>query len=191
MFHYKNQTGIFWVPLSLCIALSVVLSQPTLLAQGLFVVVSDPTEVAKTNRSALSGSLVFAVEAGTTGAGEIVIDYGIPIENSGNVSGDPDAEIEETDLASGILTVQIPGGVSTREPITLRGVRFDMVATDVERVVANLRVMPGAGFVIREEHLSVEVISRVLPGLEVDLESDVVFILSGEFLSAGDPDAGP
>ena len=91
------------------------------------------------------------------------------------------AEIEETDLASGILTVQIPRGVSTSEPITLSGVRFDMAATDVERVVANLRVAPGAGFVIREEHLSVEVISRVLPGLEVDLESDVVFILPANF----------
>ena len=56
-----------------------------------------------------------------------------------------------------------------------------MAATDVERVVANLRVAPGAGFVIREEHLSVEVISRVLPGLEVDLESEVVFILPANF----------
>ena len=181
MFRYKNQAGIFWGLLCLCIALSVVLSQPALLAQGLFIVVSDPTEVAKTNRSALSGSLIFAVEAGTTEPGKIVIDYGIPIEDPGTVSGDPDAEIEETDLASGILTVQIPQGVSTRKPITLEGVRFDMAATDVERVVANLRVAPGAGFVIREEHLSVEVISRVLPGLEVDLESDVVFILPANF----------
>ena len=56
-----------------------------------------------------------------------------------------------------------------------------MAATGVERVVANLRVAPGAGFVIRENHLSVEVISRVLPGLEVDLESDVVFILPANF----------
>ena len=181
MFRYKNQAGIFWGLLSLCIALSVFLSQPALLAQGLFIVVSDPTEVAKTNRSALSGSLIFAVEAGTTEPGKIVIDYGIPIEDPGTVSGDPDAEIEETDLASGILTVRIPQGVSTRKPITLEGVRFDMAATDVERVVANLRVAPGAGFVIREEHLSVEVISRVLPGLEVDLESEVVFILPANF----------
>ena len=181
MFRYKNQAGIFWGLLSLCIPLSVFLSQPALLAQGLFIVVSDPTEVAKTNRSALSGSLIFAVEAGTTGSGKIVIDYGIPIEDSGTVSSDPAAAIEETDLASGILTVRIPQGVSTREPITLSGVRFDMAATDVERVVANLRIAPGAGFVIREEHLSVEVISRVLPGLEVDLESDVVFILPANF----------
>ena len=184
MFRYKNQTGIFWGLLSLCIALSVSLSQPALLAQGLFIVFSDPTEVAKTNRSALSGSLIFAVEAGTTGAGEIVIDYGIPIEDFGTVSGAQGVSIEETDLASGILTVQIPGGVSTSEPITLSRVRFDMVATDAERVVANLRVAPGAGFVIREEYLSVEVISRVLPGLEVDLESDVVFILPASFFRA-------
>ena len=181
MFRYKNQAGVFWVLLSLCIPLSVVLSQPALLAQGLFIVVSDPTEVAKTNRSALSGSLIFIVEAGTTGSGKIVIDYGIPIEDPGTVSGDPAAAIEETDLASGILTVQIPQGVSNREPITLSGVRFDMAATDVERVVANLRITPGAGFVIRKEHLSVEVISRVLPGLEVDLESDLVFILPANF----------
>ena len=181
MLRYKNQAGIFWSLLSLCIALSVVLSQPALLAQGLFLVVSDPTEVAKTNRSALSGSLIFAVEAGTTGMGKIVIDYGIPIEDPGTVSSDPAAEIEETDLASGILTVRIPQGVSTREPITLGGVRFDMAATGVERVVANLGVAPGSGFVIREEHLSVEVISRVLPGLEVDLESDLVFILPANF----------
>ena len=181
MLRYKNQAGIFWGLLSLCIALSVVLSQPALLAQGLFIVVSDPTEVAKTNRSALSGSLIFAVEAGTTGMGKIVIDYGIPIEDPGTISDDSGAAIEETDLASGILTVRIPGGVSTREPITLSGVRFDMAATGVERVVANLRVAPGAGFVIRENHLSVEVISRVLPGLEVDLESDVVFILPANF----------
>ena len=181
MLRHKNQAGIFWGLLSLCIALSVVLPQPALLAQGLFIVVSEPTEVAKTNRSALSGSLIFAVEAGTTGAGKIVIDYGIPIEDPGTVSGDPRAAIGKTDLASGILTVEIPGGVSTREPITLSGVRFDMAATDVERVVANLRVAPGSGFVIRENHLSVEVISRVLPGLEVDLESDLVFILPASF----------
>ena len=47
MFRYKNQAGLFWGLLSLCIALSVFLSQPALLAQGLFIVVSDPTEVAK------------------------------------------------------------------------------------------------------------------------------------------------
>ena len=181
MFRYKNRAGIFWGLLSLCIALSVVLSQPTLLAQGLFIVVSDPTEVAKTNRSALSGSLIFVVEAGTTGPGKIVIDYGIPIEDPGTVPEDSGAAIEETELASGILTVEIPRGVSTREPITLSGVRFDMAATDVERVVANLRVAPGSGFVIRKNHLSVEVISRVLPGLEVDLESDLVFILPANF----------
>ena len=181
MFRYKNQTGIFWGLLSLCITLSVFLSQPALLAQGLFIAVSDPTEVAKTNRSALSGSLFFVVEAGTTGPGEVVIDYGVSIEDPGNVSGDPGAAIEETDLASGILTVQIPQGLSADELITLSGVRFDMAATDVERVVANLRVAPGSGFVIRETHLSVEVISRVLPGLEVDLESDLVFILPANF----------
>ena len=101
MLRYKNQAGIFWGLLSLCIALSVVLSQPALLAQGLFIVVSDPTEVAKTNRSALSGSLIFAVEAGTTGMGKIVIDYGIPIEDPGTISDDSGAAIEETDLASG------------------------------------------------------------------------------------------
>ena len=180
MFRYKNQVGSSWGLLSLCIALSVFLSQPALLAQGLFIVVSDPTEVAKTNRSALSGSLIFAVVAGTTRPGKIVIDYGIPIEDPGTVSGDPGA-IEETDLASGIRTVRIPEGISTGELITLSGVRFDMAATDVERVVANLRVAPGSGFAIRETYRSVEVISRVLPGLEVDLESDLVFILPANF----------
>ena len=180
MFRYKNQAGIFWGLLSLCIPLSVFLSQPALLAQGLFIVVSDPTEVAKTNRSALSGSLIFAVVAGTTRPGKIVIDYGIPIEDPGTVSGDPGA-IEETDLASGILMVRIPGGINTGETITLGGVRFDMAATDVERVVADLRVGPGSGFAIRARHRSVEVISRVLPGLEVDLESDLVFILPANF----------
>ena len=181
MLHYKNRTGIFWSLFFLCITLSVFLSQSSLLAQGLFVVVSEPTEVAKTNRSALSGSLIFAVEAGTTGAGKIVIDYGIPIEDSGTVFDYPLAAIEETDLASGILTVKIPQGVGARDPITLGGVRFDMAVADVERVVANLRVAPGSGFVIRENYLSVEVISRVLPGLEVDLESDLVFILPANF----------
>ena len=181
MLHYKNRTGIFWSLLFLCITLSVFLSQSSLLAQGLFIVVSEPTEVAKTNRSALSGSLIFAVEAGTTAAGKIIIDYGIPIEDSGTVFDYPLAAIEETDLASGILTVKIPQGVGARDPITLGGVRFDMAAADVERVVANLRVAPGSGFVIRENYLSVEVISRVLPGLEVDLESDLVFILPASF----------
>ena len=180
MFRYKNQTGIFWGLLSLCITLSVFLSQPALLAQGLVIVVSDPTEVVKTNRSALSGSLIFAVASGTTGPGEVVIDYGVSIEDPGEVSGYPDA-IEETDLASGILTVQIPQGLSASDLITLDGVRFDMAAADVERVVANLRVAPRSGFIIRENHLSVEVVSRVLPGLEVDLESDVVFILPENF----------
>ena len=110
-----------------------------------------------------------------------MIDYGIPIEDPGTVSGDPAAAIEETDLASGILTVQIPGGINTGEIITLGGVRFDMAATDVKRVVADLRVVPGSGFAIRVRHRSVEVISRVLPGLEVDLESDLVFILPDNF----------
>ena len=43
--------------------------------------------------------------------------------------------------------------------------------------MANLSVVPGAAFFILERYHSVEVISRVLPGLEVDLESNVVFIL--------------
>ena len=54
-----------------------------------------------------------------------------------------------------------------------------MTAADVERVVANLSVEPGSGFFIRESQRSVEVISRFLSGLEIDLESDVVFILPG------------
>ena len=177
MLHCKNQSGISWGLLSLCIILSAVLSQPSLLAQGFVTAFSNPTEVAKSNRSALAGPLVFVVDSGTTGPGEIVIDYGIPIEDSGTVSGAPAASIEETDLASGILTVRIPEGINTGEGITLRGVRFDMAATDVERVVADLRVVPGSGFIFRGAALSVEVISRVLPGLEADLESDLVFIL--------------
>ena len=58
MFLYKNQTGISWGLLFLCVALSVVLSQPSL-AQGVFIVTSNPTEVAETNLSALAGSLIF------------------------------------------------------------------------------------------------------------------------------------
>ena len=54
-----------------------------------------------------------------------------------------------------------------------------MAATDAERVVANLSVVPGSDFFILERYRSVEVISRVLPGLEVDLESNVVFTLPG------------
>ena len=177
MLYCKNQSGISWGLFSLCIILSAVLSQPSLLAQGILTIFSPPAEVANSNRSALAGPLVFAVESGTTGPGEIVIDYGIPIEASGTVSGDPDASIEETDLASGILTVRIPEGINTGEIIILRGVRFDMAATDVERVVADLSLVPGSGFVFRGVPLSVEVISRVLPGLEADLESDLVFIL--------------
>ena len=88
MLHYKNQTGISWGLLSLSIALPIVLSQQPLLAQGFVAVVSNPTEVAKTNRSALSGILLFAVSAGSAGLGEIVIDYGIPIEDTGIVSDD-------------------------------------------------------------------------------------------------------
>ena len=177
MLHCKNQSGISWGLLSLCIILSAVLPQPSLLAQGIFITASNSAEVAKTNRSALSGPLVFVVDSGTTGPGEIVIDYGIPIEDSGAVFGAPDVSIGETDLASGILTVRIPEGINTGEIITLRGVRFDMAATDAERVFADLRVVPGAGFFFRGDPLSVEVISGVLPGLEVDLESNVVFIL--------------
>ena len=183
MFRYKNQTGIFWGLLSLCIVLSVFFSQPSLLAQGILAVFSHSTEVAKTNRSALAGALAFFVSNGTTEPGEIVIDYGIPIEDSGGVSlsgplvGSGTVSLEETDLTSGILTVGIPDGIETGGAITLDGVRFDMAATDVERVVADLRVAPGSGFLIRPHDLPMEVISRVLPGLEVDLESDMVFIL--------------
>ena len=178
MFRYINQPDTSWGLLSLCIALAIVLPQSAVLGQGIFTVISNPTEVVKTNRSALAGSLYFAVVAGTTEPGKIVVDYGIPIEDADIVSGDPGVSIdeEETDLASGILTVQIPQGISTGELITLSGVRFDMVSAGVERVVANLRVVPGSGFFLRE-NLPVEVISRVLPGLEVDLESDVVFII--------------
>ena len=182
MFRYINQPGVSWGLLSLCIALAVALPQSAVLGQGLFTVISNPTEVVKTNRSALAGSLAFAMVSGTTEPGKIVVDYGIPIEDADIVSGDPGVSIdeEETDLASGILTVQVPQGISTGELITLSGVRFDMVSAGVERVVANLRVVPGSGFFLRE-NLPVEVISRVLPGLEVDLESDVVFIIPENF----------
>ena len=94
------------------------------------------------------------MDRGTTGRGEIVIDYGVPIENSGTVSGVPAESIEETDLASGILTVRIPEGINTGEIITLRGVRFDMAASDAERVVCEpegcagvrIRLPGGASF---------------------------------------------
>ena len=107
MLRYKNQASLSWGLLSLFIALPIVLSQPALLAQGFVAVDSNPTEVAKTNRAALSGTLLFAVTAGSAGPGQIVIDYGIPIEDIGVVSDGSRASIEETDLASGILTVQI------------------------------------------------------------------------------------
>jgi hypothetical protein len=177
MLHYKNQAGISWGLLSLFIALPIVLSQPPLLAQGFVAVVSNPTEVAKTNRSALSGTLLFAVSAGSAGPGEIVIDYGIPIEDTGVVSGGARVSIEPTDLASGILTVRILEEINNGEVLTLSGVRLDVAATDAERVVANLSVVPRSDFFILERYRSVEVISKVLPGLEVDLESNVVFIL--------------
>ena len=181
MLHCKNQSGTSWGLFSLCIILSAVLSQPSLLAQGLLSATSIPAEVVETNRAAMSGPLFFTVEAGTPGPGEIVIDYGVSIEDSGTLSGGQAVSIEETDLASGILTVRIPEGVNNGETITLGGVRFDMAATNVERVVADLRVGAGSGFAIRSQHRSIEVISRVLPGLEVDLESDVVFILPVNF----------
>jgi hypothetical protein len=177
MFRYKNKAGISWGLLSLFIALPIVLSQPPLLAQGFVAVVSNPTEVAKTNRSALSGTLLFAVSAGSAGPGEIVIDYGLPIEDTGVVSGGASVSIEPTDLASGILTVRILEEINNGEVLTLSGVRLDVAATDAERVVANLSVVPRSGFFILERYRSVEVISKVLPGLEVDLESNVVFIL--------------
>ena len=170
----ENRNRIPWARLSFGLALSVALAQPTLLAQGFLGVFSQSTEVAKTNRSALAGSLIFVVEAGTTEEGQIVVDYGVSIEDSGTVSGDPGASIEETDLASGVLTVQIPQGISANELITLQGVRLDVAGADVERVVANLSVTPGSGLVIPEESGAVEVISRVLPGVEVDLGSDVL-----------------
>ena len=173
------QAGISWSLFSLFIALPIVLSHPPLLAQGFVAVVSNPTEVAKTNRSALSGTLLFAVSAASSGLGEIVIDYGIPIEDTGVVSDDSRVSIDETDLASGILTVRILEEINNGEVLTLSGVRLDMAASAAERVVANLSVVPGSDFFILERYRSVEVISRVLPGLEVDLESNVVFILPG------------
>ena len=179
MLRYKNQASLSWGLLSLFIALPIALSQPPLLAQGFVAVVSNPTEVAKTNRSALSGTLLFAVSAGSAGPGQIVIDYGIPIEDIGVVSDGSRVSIEPTDLAAGILTVRIIGQINNGETLTLSGVRFDVAATDAERIVANLSVVPGAAFFILERYHSVEVISRVLPGLEVDLESNVVFILPG------------
>ena len=42
----------------------------------------------------------FCVSAGSAGPGEIVIDYGIPIEDTGVVSGGARVSIEPTDLAS-------------------------------------------------------------------------------------------
>ena len=177
MFRYKNKAGISWGLLSLFIALPIVLSQPPLLAQGFVAVVSNPTEVAKTNRSALSGTLLFAVSADSAGPGEIVIDYGLPIEDTGVVSDDARVSIEPTDLASGILTVRILEEINNGEVLTLSGVRLDVAAAATERVVANLSVVPRSGFFILERYRSVEVISKVLPGLEVDLESNVVFIL--------------
>ena len=173
------QAGISWSLFSLFIALPIVLSHPPLLAQGFVAVVSNPTEVAKTNRSALSGTLLFAVSAASSGLGEIVIDYGIPIEDTGVVSDDSRVSIDETDLDSGILTVRILEEINNGEVLTLSGVRLDMAASAAERVVANLSVVPGSDFFILERYRSVEVISRVLPGLEVDLESNVVFILPG------------
>ena len=173
------QAGISWSLFSLFIALPIVLSHPPLLAQGFVAVVSNPTEVAKTNRSALSGTLLFAVSAASSGLGEIVVDYGIPIEDAGVVSDDSRVSIDETDLASGILTVRILEEINNGEVLTLSGIRLDMAASAAERVVANLSVVPGSDFFILERYRSVEVISRVLPGLEVDLESNVVFILPG------------
>ena len=122
----ENRNRIPWARLSFGLALSVALSQPALLAQGFFSVYGQPIEVTKNNRSALAGSLIFFVEAGTTGEGKIVVDYGVSIDDSGTVSGDLGASIEETDLASGVLAVQIPQGISADELITLEGVRLDM-----------------------------------------------------------------
>ena len=177
MLHCKNQSGIPLGLFSLCIILSAVLSQPSLLAQGIVAVASNPTEVAKTNRSVLSGTLLFTVTSGSASPGEIVINYGIPIEGIGVVSDGSRMSIEPTALASGILTVRILEEINNGEVLTLSGVRLDVTATDAERVMANLSVVPGSDFFILERYRSVEVISRFLPGLEVDLESDLVFIL--------------
>ena len=47
-----------------------------------------------------------------------------------------------------------------------------------------MSVTPGSGLVIREASRAVEVISNVLPGLEVDLESDVLLTIPRNFVTS-------
>ena len=64
------------------------------------------------------------MSAGSAGPGQIVIDYGIPIEDIGVVSDGSRVSIEPTDLAAGILTVRIIGQINNGETLTLSGVRL-------------------------------------------------------------------
>ena len=176
MSYCENRNRIPWMRLVLGFALSVAFLQPSLPAQAILAAAADALTVAENNRTARAGDLVFLVSTGTTGSnGTVVIDYGLPIEEEGRVSGLAGATIEEVDSDSGAVSLGIPAGMTGADRVTVEGFRLDMAAAETTSVVANLSVLGGAAFFILPENASVVVISQVLPGLKVDPESDVVF----------------
>ena len=176
MSYCENRNRIPWIGLVLGFALSLALLQPSLQAQArLLATVSRAPAAAENNRAARAGDLLFLVTDGTTDPdGIVVIDYGLPIEVVGRVSGLEEAAIEEVDAEAGIVSLRIPDGMTSGDRITLEGFRFDMAAAKTRSVVAKLSILPGSGFFFFPVNPSVRVISEVLPGLKVDLESDVL-----------------
>ena len=176
MSYCENRNRIPWIGLVLGFALSLALLQPSLQAQGrLIATVPRAPAAAENNRTARAGDILFFVSEGTTSPDGIVfIDYGLPIEVEGRVSGLEGAAIEEVDAEAGVVSVLIPAGMSSGDSVRLEGFRFDMAAADATSVVAQLSIESGAGFFFFPDNPSLRVISDVLPGLNVDPESDVL-----------------
>ena len=120
MFHYKNQTGIFW-------AYFLYSSPYPLSSRSRRFWLRICRRRQQSDRGGKNESIgalwspSFCRDLRLCGPGQIVIDYGIPIEDAGVFSDDSRVSIEETDLASGLLTIQISGEINTGEGLTLSG----------------------------------------------------------------------
>ncbi len=160
---------------------AIVLAGGAAHAQATFSLSSSTNMVVSTGHAEPLGAITFTVSSGTSTAGAFEVDLGSDIvlttpENAIVVTpstGAPTTGYSASqDEERGIITVNLPAGLTQGQSVTVEGVRFSVPASGITTLTAGI-----SSSVHRLGQLDrqVQVLGGVMQGLILDAESDSSF----------------
>ncbi len=150
-------------------------------AQATFTLSSTSKTVVNTGHAEPIAAITFTVSSGTSTAGAFEIDLGDDIVLSTRANGiviTPSAGAPPTgysasqDEETGIITVNLPAGLTQGQSVTVEGVRFSVPASGITTLTAQIT---SSVHRLGQRDRQIQVLGGVMQGLVVDEESDSSF----------------